>query len=108
SVPAVITVGGVDDGGNPRLGRVTHYRSSYGLTVDGIQKPEIITLADWLAAPILPGTPTSEQAALLDRLAEAPDNELGAIIRSTPGVFHALDEAAGRQPYLLRQIINAG
>jgi len=108
SVPAVITVGGLDDGGNPRLGRITHYRSSYGLTVDGIQKPEIITLADWLAAPILPGTPTAEQAALLDRLAEAADHELSGIIRGAPGVFHALDEAVGRQPYLIRQIIHAG
>lgn len=108
SVPAAISVGGVDDRGNPRLGRVTHYRSSYGLTVDGVPKPEIITLADWLAAPILPGTPTAAQALLLERLDAAPDEELASIIRASPGIFHSLDEAVNRQPYLLRQLINAG
>lgn len=108
SVPAVISVGGIDDGGNPRLGRVTHYRSSYGLTVDGVQKPEIITLADWIAAPILPGSPTADQAALLDRLAAAPDEAVADIIRASPGVFHSLDEAVNRPVYLLRQLINAG
>jgi serine protease AprX len=105
SVPAVISVGGMDDRGNPNLGRVTHYRSSWGHTVDGVQKPEIITLADWLAAPILPGTPTAEQAALLGRLADTPDDQLAHVIRQHRGVYHALDEAVERQPYLLRQII---
>ena len=105
SVPAVISVGGLDDRGNPNLGRVTHYRSSFGHTVDGVQKPEIITLADWLAAPILPGTPTAEQAALLGRLADTPDEQLAQVIRQHRGVYHALDEAVERQPYLLRQII---
>lgn len=108
SVPAVISVGGLDDGGNPRLGRITGYRSSFGPTVDGIQKPEIITLADWLAAPILPNTPTAQQAALLARLHEAPDDKLKAIIEQNPGVFAPLDEAKDRPAYHVRNIIAAG
>ena len=39
---------------NPRLGRVSLSRSSYGPTIDGLQKPEVVTLADGIAAPLLP------------------------------------------------------
>lgn len=108
SVPAVISVGGLDDAGNPRLGRVSAYRSSYGPTIDGLQKPEIITLADWVPAPILPGTPTAAQASFLSQLNEAADDALRALILANPGVFPALDEAKERPAYLLRQIISAG
>jgi serine protease AprX len=101
-------VGGLDDAGNPRLGRVTGYRSSYGPTIDGLQKPEVITLADWIAAPILPGTPTAAQAALLSRLEEAPDEELSRIVKDHPGVYGPLDEVKDRPPYLIRQVIAAG
>lgn len=108
SVPAVISVGGLDDAGNPQLGRIGAWRSSYGPTIDGVQKPEVITLADWIAAPILPGTPTHKQAALLARLDQTPDAELAKVISEHPGIMPALDEAKDRQPYLLRQIIAAG
>lgn len=108
SVPAVISVGGLDDAGNPHLGRITPYRSSYGPTIDGIQKPEVITLADWLAAPILPGTPTAQQAALLSRLNAASDEELVPLIEQNAGVYPPLDEARRRGAYMLRTIIAAG
>ena len=108
SVPAVISVGGLDDAGNPNLGRITPYRSSYGPTIDGIQKPEVITLADWLAAPILPGTPTAQQAVLLSRLNAASDEELVPIIEQNAGVYPPLDEAKGRGAYMLRTLIAAG
>lgn len=108
SVPAVISVGGLDDSGNPHLGVVTGYRSSYGPTIDGLQKPEIITLADWIAAPILPNTPTQQQAALLKQLNELPDDQLTPHIEKNPGVLPSLDEAKGRPAYLLRQIIATG
>jgi serine protease AprX len=108
SVPAVISVGGLDDAGNPRHGRLSGYRSSFGPTIDGLQKPEVITLADWLAAPILPGTPTAKQAALLRKLSKAKDEDLGRIIGEQPGVLASLDEARERPAYLIRQIIDAG
>ena len=107
SVPAVITVGGIDDAGNPHLGRVTAYRSSYGATIDGIAKPEVVTLADWLPAPILPDTPTHKQVALLARLDKAKDDELGGIVDKHCGVFAPLDEARHQPPYLIRQIVAA-
>ncbi len=108
SVPAVISVGGFDDAGDPERGRITGYRSSYGPTIDGLQKPEVITLADWLPAPILPGTPTSKQALLLAKLHKTPDDQLRQVIEKYQGVFNALDEARHQPPYLIRQIITAG
>jgi serine protease AprX len=107
STPAVITVGGVNDEGNPRLGRMSTYHSSYGPTIDGLQKPEVIAPAIWLAAPILPGTPTATEARLLSQLDEADDNDLQRIIVEHPGVSRVLDEARGREPYLVRQIVAA-
>jgi len=108
SVPAVISVGGVNDFGDPALGRLLPYRSSYGPTIDGLQKPEIITLADFLAAPILPGTPTAREAALLARLDAAPDVELTGILAENRGVYAPLDAVEGRPAYLVRQVIAAG
>ena len=107
SAPAVITVGGVNDEGNPKLGRVSTYHSSYGPTIDGLQKPEVIAPAMWLAAPLLPGTPTAAEATLLHLLDEAEDHELQGILERHPGVMRVLDEARGREPYLVRQIVGA-
>jgi len=107
SVPTAITVGGLDDEGK-RTGRITPYRNSFGPTIDGLQKPEVITLADWIPAPILPETPTHKQARFLAQLERARDDELDSIIEKHRGIFPALDEARGRPAYLLRQIIGAG
>jgi len=107
SVPAVISVGGLDDMGNPKYGRITGYRSSYGPTVDGLQKPELVALADWIAAPILPGTPTKQQAEFYTSLDQAADKDLPSIIGKSPGLDTSLDEALHRPPYLLRQLIAA-
>ena len=108
SVPAVISVGGINDFGDPSLGRLLPYRSSYGPTIDGIQKPEVITLADFVAAPILPGTPTAREAALLAKLDAAADSDLSGLIAENRGVFAPLDAVEGRPPYLVRQVIAAG
>jgi serine protease AprX len=108
STPAVISVGGINDLGDPSLGRLLPYRSSYGPTVDGVQKPEIVTLADFLAAPILPGTPTAREAELLTTLDGAPDADLSRIISENRGVYGPLDGVEGRQPYLIRQVVAAG
>jgi serine protease AprX len=108
SVPCVITVGGLDDEGKGAAGRISPYRNSFGPTIDGLQKPEIVTLADWIPAPILPETPTHKQAKLLAQLARAADDELHGIIEKHHGVFPPLDEALGRPAYLLRQIIAGG
>jgi serine protease AprX len=81
------------------------YRSSFGPTIDGLQKPEIIAPGIWLAAPILPGTPTADEAALLDKLKAAPDSDLQAILQAHVGINADLDAVSESAPYLIRQLL---
>jgi serine protease AprX len=107
SVPSVLTVGGLDDKNRLPFSGYDMYHSSYGPTVDGLQKPEVIAPGIWVAAPILPGTPTATQAALLARLASAPDAQLRAILEESRGADPDLDAAFGLEPHLLRQLVGA-
>jgi serine protease AprX len=107
SAPSVLTVGGLDDKNRLPFSGYDIYRSSYGPTVDGLQKPEVIAPGIWVAAPILPGTPTAGQAALLARLASAPDAELPALLRDSRGTDTDLDAAAHLEPPLVRQLVAA-
>src|SRR5882724_11987021 len=81
------------------------YRSSYGPTIDGLQKPEVIAPGIWVAAPILPQTPTAEEAELYFKLDAAADEDLLAIIESHHGVDKDLDEASSFPIPLVRQLI---
>jgi serine protease AprX len=105
SAPSVITVGGLDDKNTLEFADNGMYRSSYGPTIDGLQKPELIAPGIWVAAPILPGTPTADQAALLTQLEAARDQDLRAVIKQHPGVDEDLDQALELAPYLLRQLV---
>jgi serine protease AprX len=105
SSPSCIAVGGLDDKNSLDRARRGMYRSSYGPTIDGLQKPEVIAPGIWVAAPILPQTPTAEEAELYSKLYAAPDEELGAIIESNAGLDQDLDEASSLPPPLLRQLI---
>jgi serine protease AprX len=81
------------------------YRSSYGPTLDGLQKPELIAPSIWVPAPILPNTPTAQQADLLETLDKADDDSLYSLIRSRPGTDPELDAALDRPVHSIRQII---
>jgi serine protease AprX len=105
SAPSCIAVGGLDDNNSIKRSKRGMYRSSYGPTVDGLQKPEIIAPSIWIPAPILPNTPTAQQAALLEQLDKAKDEELHKIIEINPGIDGELDAALDRPPYMIRQII---
>lgn len=105
SAPSSIAVGGLDDNNSLNRSRRGMYRSSYGPTVDGLQKPEVIAPSIWVPAPILPNTPTAQQAEMLIRLDEAADEELHDIIRENPGVDAELDAALDRPVHSIRQII---
>jgi serine protease AprX len=105
SSPAVITVGGFNDRNTLELSDNALYHSSYGPTIDGLQKPEIIAPSIWLAAPILPGTPTAAEARLYDLLQDAPDSELRGVLKSSPGVDPQLDAASDLPVYLIRQLV---
>jgi len=105
SAPSVLAVGGVDDKNQLAFDYYDMYHSSYGPTVDGLQKPEVLAPGIWVAAPILPGTPTAAQARLIEQLHSAPATELRALIEAHPGVDPALDAAAHLEPPLIRQLV---
>jgi serine protease AprX len=107
SAPSALTVGGVDDHNRLAFAGYDMYHSSYGPTVDGLQKPEVIAPGIWVAAPILPGTPTAAQAQLLATLAGAKDGELKAVIEAHQGVDGDLDAALSLEPPLVRQLVAA-
>jgi len=103
----VIAVGGLDD--KNRLDRRFYglYRSSYGPTIDGLQKPEILAPSIWLSAPILPGTPTQEEAALLDALRDADESQIRNIIQQHRGIVPEIDSMVDSPGYLIRQMVDA-
>jgi len=105
SAPSCIAVGGLDDQNSLDRARRGMYRSSYGPTIDGLQKPEVIAPGIWVAAPILPRTPTAEEAELYSKLDRAADDDLHLLIARHVGVDHDLDEARNLPAPLLRQLI---
>ena len=105
SAPSAIAVGGLDDQNSLDRARRGMYRSSYGPTVDGFQKPEVIAPGIWVPAPILPHTQTAEEAELFAKLDAAPDNQLRHIIAENAGADQDLDEARNLPVPLLRQLI---
>lgn len=105
SAPSCIAVGGLDDQNSLDRARRGMYRSSYGPTIDGLQKPELIAPGIWVAAPILPHTPTAEEAELYAQLDSASDEELPDLIAANRGVDKDLDQAASLRIPLLRQLI---
>ena len=105
SSPSCIAVGGLDDNNSMNRAKRGMYRSSYGPTYDGLQKPEVIAPSIWVPAPILPNTPTAQQAAFLKALDAASDAELHSMIAANPGVDAELDAALDRPVHSIRQII---
>jgi len=106
SSPAVITVGGFNDRNTLELIDNEPYHSSYGPTIDGLQKPEIVAPSIWLAAPILPDTPTAAEARLYDMLQDSPDSELRDILKAYPGIDPQLDAASDLPVYLIRHLVS--
>ena len=105
SAPSCIAVGGLDDRNSLDRARRGMYRSSYGPTIDGLQKPEVIAPGIWVAAPILPQTPTAEEAELYSELNAAADENLRALIESHAGLDKDLDETSSLPIPLVRQLI---
>jgi serine protease AprX len=105
SAPSSIAVGGLDDQNSLDRAKRGMYRSSYGPTIDGLQKPEVIAPGIWVAGPILPDTPTAAQAHLYAELDNATDEELRQIIVRHQGVDKQLDDAKDLSVALLRQLI---
>jgi serine protease AprX len=105
SAPSALTVGGLDDKNRLAFSGYDLYHSSYGPTIDGLQKPEVLAPGIWVAAPILPGTPVAERARLLAQLAGGDDAMLRAALARRPGVDPALDVAASAPARELRGLV---
>lgn len=105
SAPSCIAVGGLDDQNSLDRARRGMYRSSYGPTFDGLQKPELIAPGIWVPAPILPQTPTAAEAELYATLDRAADHELRAIIEEHAETDRDLAEARDLPIPLLRHLI---
>ncbi len=96
STPEVLTVGGATDQNilQAQLAHFLPWRSSYGPTLDGVQKPELVAPSMQLAAPLLPGTRQAREAARLVALLAEPDA--------------ALDAPAGREAARRALLLRAG
>ncbi|HEX5707042.1 MAG TPA: S8 family serine peptidase [Pyrinomonadaceae bacterium] len=105
SSPSSIAVGGLDDQNSLDRRRRGMYRSSYGPTFDGLQKPEVIAPGIWVPAPILPHTPTAAEAELYARLDRATDEELRPLIEASREVDEGLYESRDLPTHLLRHLI---
>jgi serine protease AprX len=65
STPAAITVGGYSDHNSLDWWHRTPYHHDFGCAYDGTRKPEVVTAAEWIASPILPGSLVDRQARWL-------------------------------------------
>ncbi|HEX8686502.1 MAG TPA: S8 family serine peptidase, partial [Pyrinomonadaceae bacterium] len=106
SSPSAIAVGGLNDQNSLDRARHSLYRSSYGPTSDGLQKPEVIAPGIWVPAPILPHTPTAAEAELYARLDRASDEGLVPLIEEHRAVDRDLYEARTLPTYLIRQLVS--
>jgi serine protease AprX len=105
SAPSCIAVGGLDDQNSLDRARRGMYRSSYGPTIDGLQKPEVIAPGIWVAGPILPQTPTAAEAHLYAELDNAADEDLRQIILGHASTDKDIYAARDLPVSLLRQLI---
>ncbi|MCB0077705.1 MAG: S8 family serine peptidase [Anaerolineales bacterium] len=91
SAADAITVGGVDDQNTLDPTTNTMWHSNWGHIGEGLLKPELLAPSIWVAAPVLPGTPTAETLLILDRLRRAPDEKLPELM---PTVQHQMGWSA--------------
>jgi serine protease AprX len=107
SVPAVITVGGVNDKNTLDTDDDEMYESSYGPTVDGLLKPEIVAPSIFLAAPILPNTEVAIEAELLANLRQAPNSDLRALLQTAASTLPELAALTNAPPEVIREEIES-
>lgn len=75
AAPGAITVGGLDDRNTMTSDDNIMYPSAFGITDMGVQKPELIAPAIWLAGPLMPGSKQQRVSSALFAM-EALEDEL--------------------------------
>ncbi|MBU3699517.1 MAG: serine protease [Candidatus Kapabacteria bacterium] len=76
AAPSAITVGGLNDNNTVRTDDNVMYHSTFGITDLGVQKPDVIAPALWLAGPLMPGTAQQRRASALFALDAMSDDML--------------------------------
>jgi serine protease AprX len=80
--PDVITVGGLDEHGDPGEVQRSVWHSNYGESTIGALKPELVAPSIWVVAPLLPGSAQQHEAEELFRQSEASEVDYEANIES--------------------------
>ena len=65
TAPAALTIGGLDDHNTFSEDEISLWHSNYGQGDGGIPKPELVAPSIWVVAPVLPGSPVEQEAAVL-------------------------------------------
>lgn len=73
--PHAITIGGLDDHNTLHPIGNTWYPSTFGVTVDGFQKPDLIAPAIWIPAPVLPMSKAHAEAQVLFELVNTVEHQ---------------------------------
>lgn len=102
--PSALAVGGFNDRNRLTRFGVAPYQSSYGPTIDGLQKPELVAPSIWLAAPLLPGTVTAQQAGLFALLLHTEPEKLKGVLAAHVGIDEALDAVAQLSPSVIHRL----
>lgn len=107
AAPSAITVGGLNDNNTVRSDDNVMYHSTFGVTDLGVQKPDVIAPALWLAGPLMPGTVQQRRAAALFALDAMSDDMLRTMATRTAamGGFHG-HVWSGDDVSLLRRAID--
>ncbi len=72
--PHAISVGGLDDQNTLHALAYNLYHSTFGNTIDGIHKPDVLAPAIWIPAPILPATNAQKDASVLFDLVQTQED----------------------------------
>ncbi|MEO6719278.1 MAG: S8 family serine peptidase [Ferruginibacter sp.] len=106
--PHVIAVGGINDNNDLENGNPAAYHSTYGTTIDGLMKPELVANSIWIAAPILIGTEEKEKAELLHKLVKYSDEALqnaGNGVFRKAGIYYDGNEPMRLRDDVVQQIM---
>jgi serine protease AprX len=71
SAPSAITVGGYDDGNDLHEHLRIPYHSTWGITLNGYEKPNVVGLANSVPGPLLPATDQDREARVLFEILRA-------------------------------------
>jgi serine protease AprX len=79
AAPSAITVGGLDDRNTTSSEDNVMYPSAFGITDLGVQKPELIAPAIWLAGPLMPDSKQQRMASALFAMEALEDDLLAEL-----------------------------